>query len=113
MTGPTSGRSGHRHPGDKIDDRHDSELNSNEFGSCVVVTDGCETVHPIDQAVYDSRSPRVAVQGTRYGHGWCTVLWIKTPDGGWVLLPHGMPNLAIHLSAKELTTMLNGLRDKL
>ncbi|MGH3688415.1 MAG: hypothetical protein ACRDRU_04775 [Pseudonocardiaceae bacterium] len=55
----------------------------------------------------------MAVQGTRYGHGWCTVLWIKTPDGGWVLLPHGMPNLAIHLSAKELTTMLNGLRDKL
>jgi hypothetical protein len=41
------------------------------------------------------------------------VLWIRAGDGGWVLLPHGMPTLAVHLSATEFTSMLNGLRDKL
>lgn len=74
---------------------------------------GLETVHPIDQAVYQSRSPRVAVQGTRHGHGACTVLWIKVSDDGWVLLPHGMPNLAVHLPVGELTTMLDSLRERL
>lgn len=78
-----------------------------------MVTDGRETVHPIDQAVYESRSPRVAVLGTRYGHGDCTVLWIKTRNGGWVLLPYGVPDLAVHLPAHELTVMLDGLRAKL
>ncbi len=72
-----------------------------------------ETVHPVDQAIYQSRSPRVAVLGTRYGHGDCTVLWIKASDNGWVLLPHGMPTLAIHLPAHEFTTMLDGLRERL
>ncbi len=66
-----------------------------------------------DQVVWRSRSPRVAVQGTRYGHGACTVLWIKASGDGWVLLPHGMPTLAVHLSANELANMIDGLRDKL
>jgi hypothetical protein len=56
-----------------------------------------DTVIPIDQAIYDSHSPRVAACGKRYGHGLCTVLWIKASDNGWVLLPHGMPDLAVHL----------------
>lgn len=77
------------------------------------VADERQRVHPLDQAVYQSRSPRVAVQGTRYGHGACTVLWIKTSDDGWVLLPHGMPTLAVHLPVREFTTMLDGLRDRL
>jgi hypothetical protein len=72
-----------------------------------------DTVLPIDQAIYDSRSPRVAVCGIRYGHGFCTVLWIKSSDNGWVLLPHGMPDLAVHLPSDELVTMLDRLRDKL
>jgi hypothetical protein len=78
-----------------------------------VVSNEPETVYPIDQAIYQSRSPRVAVQGIRYGHGYCTVLWIKASDNGWVLLLHGMPTLAVHLSVTELTVMLNGLREKL
>lgn len=77
------------------------------------MADERERVHPLDQAVYQSRAPRVAVQGIRYGHGACTVLWIKTSDDGWVLLPHGMPTLAVHLPAHEFTTMLDGLRDRL
>lgn len=72
-----------------------------------------DSVHPMDQAIYDSRSPRVTVCGTRYGHGLCTILWIKAGDTGWVLLPHGMPDLAVHLSTDELVTMLDRLRDKL
>jgi hypothetical protein len=72
-----------------------------------------DVVRPIDQAIYDSGSPRVAVWRTRYGHGFCTVLWIKASDQGWVLLPHGMPDLAVHLATNELVTMLNRLRGKL
>lgn len=71
------------------------------------------TVHPVDQAIYQSGSPRVAVKGTRYGHGTCTVLWIKASDSGWVLLPHGVPALAVHLPPSEFTTMLDGLREGL
>ncbi len=71
------------------------------------------TVHPIDKAIYNSRSPRVTACGIRYGHGACTVLWIKASDNGWVLLPHGMPAFAVHLPADELVTMLDRLRDKL
>ncbi len=83
------------------------------MGSAAVADD---TVHPVDQAIYDSHSPRVAVCGTRHGHGpsdACTVLWIKTGDHGWVLLPHGMPDLAVHLPTHEFITMLDRLRDKL
>jgi hypothetical protein len=72
-----------------------------------------DAVQPIDQAIYDSRSPRVTASGIRYGHGACTVLWIKASDNGWVLLPHGMPAFAVHLPADELVTMLDRLRDKL
>lgn len=72
-----------------------------------------DTVHPVDQAVYRSSSPRVAAQGTRYGHGACTVLWIKTSDNGWVLLPHGAPSLAVHLPVSEFITMLDSLRERL
>lgn len=72
-----------------------------------------DAVKPIDQAIYNSRSPRVTASGIRYGHGFCTVLWIKVSDNGWVLLPHGMPDLAVHLPADELITMLDRLRDKL
>ena len=77
------------------------------------MADDSGTVHPIDQAVYDSYAPRVATCGTRYGHGACTVLWIKASDNGWVLLPHGMPDLAVHLPAEEFITMLDRLRDRL
>jgi hypothetical protein len=84
-----------------------------QAGVATDVTNEAETVHPLDRAVYQSRSPRVAVQGTRYGHGACTVLWIKASDNGWVLLPHGMPTLAVHLSANEFATMLNRLGGKL
>jgi hypothetical protein len=77
------------------------------------MADDSGTVYPIDQAIYDSHSPRVAACGIRYGHGLCTVLWIKTGDHGWVLLPHGMPDLAVHLPEQELVTMLNRLRNKL
>lgn len=80
---------------------------------CYPVADEHETVHPVDQAVCRSRSPRVAVEGKRYDHGMCTVLWIKASDNGWVLLPHGTPSLAVHLSLNELTTMLDSLREKL
>ena len=66
-----------------------------------------------NQAVYDSYAPRVATCGTRYGHGACTVLWIKASDNGWVLLPHGVPDLAVHLPAEEFITMLDRLRDRL
>lgn len=72
-----------------------------------------EPVHPADHAIYHSGSPRVSACGTRYGHGCCTILWIKSQDDEWVLLPHGVPNLAVHLSADELTTMLNRLQEKL
>jgi hypothetical protein len=41
-----------------------------------------------------------------------TVLWIKGTDGGWVLLPHGTPSLAVHLPATELTATLDGLWNK-
>ncbi len=34
-------------------------------------------------------------------------------DDGWVLLPHGMPNLAVHLPATELITMLDSLQERL
>ncbi len=72
-----------------------------------------DAVQLIDQAIYDSHSPRVTACGRRYGHGLCTVLWIKASDNGWVLLPHGMPDLAVHLSTDDLVTMLDRLRDKL
>jgi hypothetical protein len=72
-----------------------------------------DTVTPIDQAIYDSHSPRVVACGLRYGYGFCNVLWIKVGDRGWVLLPHGVPNLAVHLSSDEFGTMLDRLRDKL
>jgi hypothetical protein len=72
-----------------------------------------EAVQPMDKAIYDSHSPRVTACGRRYGHGACTVLWIKVSDDGWVLLPHGMPDLAVHLSTGDLVTMLDRLRDKL
>lgn len=72
-----------------------------------------DAVQPIDQAIYNSRSPRVAANGIRHGHGFCTVLWIKSSDNGWVLLPHGMPDLAVHLQVDELVTMLSRLRDNL
>jgi len=75
------------------------------------VTD--ESGYPADHAIYHSRSPRVSACGTRYGQGLCTILWIKVKDSEWVLLPHGVPSLAVHLSTDELTTMLNRLREKL
>ncbi len=81
-----------------------------ERGSSVVTG---ESVYPADHAIYHSRSPRVSVCGTRYGHGQCTILWIKAKESEWVLLPHGMPSLAIHLTTDELTTMLDRLREKL
>lgn len=80
------------------------------MGSAAVADD---SVHPVDQEIYDSHSPRVAVCGVRRGCDDCTVLWIKTGDHGWVLLPHGMPDLAVHLSTHEFITMLDRLRDKL
>lgn len=72
-----------------------------------------ETAYPADHAIYHSSSPRVGVCGTRYGHGRCTILWIKEKNGEWVLLPHGLPSLAVHLSTEELTAMLDRLREKL
>jgi hypothetical protein len=90
--------------------RNSAALNPGKYEK--IVTDD-NTVHPVDQALYDSRSPRVAACGIRYGHGFCNVLWIKASDNGWVLLPHGMPNLAVHLPIDELVTMLDGLRAKL
>ncbi|MGH3934373.1 MAG: hypothetical protein ACRDS1_05260 [Pseudonocardiaceae bacterium] len=72
-----------------------------------------DAVHPVDQTIYDSGAPRVAVGGIRYGHGPCTLLWIKSRDHGWVLLPHGVPDLAVHLPEQEFITMLERLRDKL
>lgn len=72
-----------------------------------------DTVHPLDHTIYHSRSPRVAACGIRYGHGPCTVLWIKAGDRGWVLLPHGVPDLAVHLPEHEFITMLERLRDTL
>ncbi|MGH3940168.1 MAG: hypothetical protein ACRDTG_16355 [Pseudonocardiaceae bacterium] len=72
-----------------------------------------ESVHPADKVIFQSRMPRVSVCGTRYGHGLCTILWIKVNDDEWVLLPHGVPSLAVHLSTGELTTMLDRLREKL
>ena len=68
---------------------------------------------PADHAIYQSRTPRVAVCGTRYGHGLCTILWIKARDNEWMLLPHGVPSLAVHLSTNELSRMLDRLREKL
>ncbi|MGH3694441.1 MAG: hypothetical protein ACRDRX_10740 [Pseudonocardiaceae bacterium] len=72
-----------------------------------------EGIYPADHAIFQSRSPRVTACGTRYGHGLCTILWIKVKDSEWMLLPHGVPSLAVHLSTEELTTMLDGLREKL
>lgn len=72
-----------------------------------------EFAHPADRVIFQSSMPRVSVCGTRYGHGLCTVLWIKSHDNEWVLLPHGVPSLAVHLSTAELTSMLDRLRDKL
>lgn len=72
-----------------------------------------EAAHPADHAIYHSSSPRVSACGTRYGHVLCTVLWIKVNNSEWVLLPHGLPSLAVHLSTDEVTTMLNRLREKL
>ena len=72
-----------------------------------------DSVYPADHAIYQSRSPRVSACGTRYGHGRCTILWIKVKDGEWMLLPHGVPSLAVHLSTDEMATMLNRLREKL
>jgi hypothetical protein len=65
-----------------------------------------KAVHTIDRAIYDSHAPRVAVSGRRYGHGYCTVLWIKASD-------NGVPDLAVHLPTDELVTMIDRLRDKL
>ncbi|HEY6424378.1 MAG TPA: hypothetical protein VIY28_14250 [Pseudonocardiaceae bacterium] len=67
----------------------------------------------MDQAIYDSHAPRVTARGIRRGQGACTVLWIKACDHGWVLLPHGVPDLAVHLPEQELVTMLDRLRDKM
>ncbi len=75
------------------------------------MTDGF--TYPADHAIYQSRSPRVTACGTRYGHGLCNILWIKAKGNEWMLLPHGMPSLAVHLSTGELTTMLDRLREKL
>lgn len=72
-----------------------------------------EFTYPADHAIYKSRSPRVTACGTRYGHGLCTILWIKAQENEWILLPHGLPSLAVHLSTDELTTMLDRLREKL
>ena len=77
------------------------------------MADDSGTVFPIDQEIYDSYASRVAVCGTRSGHGACTVLWIKTGDHGWVLMSHGVPDLAVHLPTHEFITMLDRLRDKL
>ncbi|MGH3603420.1 MAG: hypothetical protein ACRDQI_05270 [Pseudonocardiaceae bacterium] len=72
-----------------------------------------DSPYPADHAIYRSGSPRVSSCGTRYGHGQCTILWIKVKDSEWMLLPHGVPSLAVHLSTDELTTMLDRLREKL
>lgn len=72
-----------------------------------------EFIYPADHAIYRSASPRVASSGIRYGHGLCTILWIKVKDCEWVLLPHGLPSLAIHITREELATMLDRLREKL
>jgi hypothetical protein len=72
-----------------------------------------EPGHPADHAIYQSSSPRVAACGIRYGQGRCTILWIKVRDNEWVLLPHGLPHLAIHISTDELIAMLDRLRSKL
>ncbi|MDQ3760567.1 MAG: hypothetical protein M3460_02360 [Actinomycetota bacterium] len=72
-----------------------------------------EFTYPADHAIYRSGSPRVASRGIRYGHGLCTILWIRVKDSEWMLLPHGMPSLAIHITRDELTTMLDRLREKL
>lgn len=72
-----------------------------------------ESVHPADNVIFQSRTPRVSACGTRYGYGPCTILWIKVNDSEWALLPHGVPSLAVHLSTDELTTMLHRLREKL
>lgn len=69
--------------------------------------------YPVDHAIYQSHSPRVTTCGTRYGHGLCTILWIKVQDNEWMLLPHGVPSLAIHLSTDDLTRMLDQLQEKL
>jgi len=69
--------------------------------------------YPADHPIYRSSSPRVAACGTRYGHGCCTIIWIKVQSNEWVLLPHGIPELAVHLSADELSAMLDRLRAKL
>lgn len=70
-------------------------------------------VHPADEGIYQSRAPRVSACGTRYGHGLCTVLWIRVKDSEWMLLPHGVPSLAVRLSTEELAAMLDRLREKL
>jgi delta-aminolevulinic acid dehydratase/porphobilinogen synthase len=45
------------------------------------VTD--EFIYSADHAIYRSGSPRVASSGIRYGHGLCTILWIKVEDSEW------------------------------
>jgi hypothetical protein len=51
---------------------------TNELEFCALMADKeAEPVHSVDQAIYQSHSPRVAALGMRYGHGRCTVLWIK------------------------------------
>jgi hypothetical protein len=75
------------------------------------VTD--EFIYPADHAIYRSSSPWVAASSIRYGHGLCTILWIKVKDSEWVLLPHGVPGLAIHITRDELIAMLDRLREKL
>lgn len=72
-----------------------------------------DRTYPADHAIYQSCSPRVSACGTRYGHGLCTILWIKVTDAEWMLLPHSVPNLAVHLSTHELATMLDRLQKKL
>lgn len=69
--------------------------------------------YPADHAIYQSRSPRVTACGIRYGYGLCTILWIKVQDNEWMLLPHGVPSLAVHLSTDDLTRMLDRLQEKL
>lgn len=86
---------------------------TNELEIRTVVADEAGPVHAVDQAIYHSHSPRVATLGMRYGYGPCTVLWIKDGDNGWVLLPHGVPTLAVHVPSADLRTMLDNLREKL
>ncbi|MGH3898430.1 MAG: hypothetical protein ACRDTA_09265 [Pseudonocardiaceae bacterium] len=42
-----------------------------------------EFTYPADHVIYRSGSPRVASSGISYGHGLCTILWIKVKDSEW------------------------------